>query len=358
MSAAGAGDAALATARVAFFFADFFAPPFFLAGAFFAGAFLPAFFDAFFLPFFFAMRVLLAPIHPQNASEALLCCARNYPKWSDSASQRAGTRPPLGLDSPEFYSPPVTFRSSSRFDVVVSDIDGCLAPESHAPMDSTTLLSIRAHNLAAIERRDRPVLTLCSGRPLPFAEALARMLANSVMPVICENGVWLYDPRNNTYLRDPAITPDHQRMVAEASRWVELKLGPRGVVIQPGKTSSIALYHDDTPFLRSLEGEVRSAFAAHGWTFRVSMTWLYINCDLPHVSKSTGIDRLVAMMGLDPNRLAGIGDTPADAAIADRVAYFCCPANASPGIKPRANYISPHEEAKGVLDILEHLRGV
>ena len=250
----------------------------------------------------------------------------------------------------------MTFQTSSRFDVVVSDIDGCLAPESHAPMDSTTLLSIRSHNLAAIERRDRPVLTLCSGRPLPFGEALARMLANSVMPIICENGVWLYDPRSNTYLRDPAITADHQQMVGEASRWVEIELGPKGVVIQPGKTSSIALYHDDTAYLRSLEGEVRAAFTAHAWTFRVSMTWLYINCDLAHVSKSTGIDRLVSMMGLDRNRLAGIGDTPADVTIAERVAYFCCPANAAPGIKPRANYISPHDEARGVLDILEHLR--
>ena len=253
------------------------------------------------------------------------------------------------------YSLTVPFRTSSRFDVVVSDIDGCLAPESHAPMDSTTLLLVRAHNLAAIERRDRPILTLCTGRPLPFGEALARLLANSVMPIICENGVWLYDPRNNSYLRDPAITPDHQRMVGEASRWVELELGPRGVVIQPGKTSSIALYHEDTAFLRSLEAHVRDAFTTHGWTFRVSMTWLYINSDLAHVSKATGIDRLVSMMGLDRARLAGIGDTPADAAIADRVAYFCCPANAAAGIRPRASYISPHEEARGVLDILNHL---
>lgn len=244
----------------------------------------------------------------------------------------------------------------SRFDVVICDIDGCLSPESHAPMDAEALLAVRASNLRAIERRDRPVLTLCSGRPLPFGEALCRMLANSVMPIICENGVWLYDPRSNTYMRDPAITPAHQLMVAEASQWVEMELGPLGVVIQPGKTSSIALYHPDPEFLRSLEGRVRGQFAAHGWEFRVSMTWLYINCDIAHVSKATGIDRLVAMMGLDPSRLAGIGDTPADSAMADRVAYFACPANAAPAIKARAAYVSSFEEARGVVEILEHLQ--
>lgn len=249
----------------------------------------------------------------------------------------------------------MSFRTTSRFDVVVCDIDGCLAPESHALMDAGALLSIAAFNRTAVQRRDRPILTLCSGRPLPFGEALARLLANSVMPIICENGVWLYDPRSNAYIRDPAITADHQAMVVEASRWVERELGPLGVVIQPGKTSSIALYHDDTAFLRGLEDRVRAAFESHGWAFRVSMTWLYINCDLAHVSKSTGIDRLVSLMGLDRSRLAGIGDTPADVTIADRVAYFCCPANAAPGIKTRARYISPHEEAKGVLDILAHL---
>ncbi len=88
---------------------------------------------------------------------------------------------------------------------------------------------------------------------------------------------------------------------------------------------------------------------------RVSMTWLYINCDLQHVNKGTAIERLLAETGIDPERTAGIGDTMGDHFIAERVSWFGCPANAVEEIKKSATYVSPHQEVEGVLDILERL---
>ena len=244
----------------------------------------------------------------------------------------------------------------SRFDAVICDIDGCLSPETSEPIDAAALLRIAEHNRLAHERCDRPIVTLCSGRPEPFVEAICRFIANRALPCIAENGVWMYHPSDNRYDMDPAITCDHLAAVEDARAWVRTTLGPRGVVMQPGKAASISLYHDDTVFLRSIEGEVRTAFERHGWPLRVSMTWYYINCDLSHISKATALDRFIAITGLSRERLAGIGDTPGDAAIADRVAWFACPANAHPDIRPRAHYISPHVEAMGVLDILDHLK--
>jgi hydroxymethylpyrimidine pyrophosphatase-like HAD family hydrolase len=97
--------------------------------------------------------------------------------------------------------------SSVRFDIVISDIDGCMAPESAGPMNPLKLAHVAAYNLAAEQQRDRPVVTLCSGRPQPYGEALSRMIANVSVPIICEMGVWLYDPRDNAFLlirRSPA----------------------------------------------------------------------------------------------------------------------------------------------------------
>jgi hypothetical protein len=143
--------------------------------------------------------------------------------------------------------------------------------------------------------------------------------------------------------------------VREAEAWVEREYGARGVAMQPGKTASLSLYHSDTAYLRSIEPRVREEFARRGWPFRVSMTWLYINCDLEFVSKSTGLDRFVKKTGLGRARLAGIGDTPGDLAIAEHVSWFACPANADERLKARADYVSPMSEAAGVLDILEKL---
>jgi hydroxymethylpyrimidine pyrophosphatase-like HAD family hydrolase len=115
------------------------------------------------------------------------------------------------------------------------------------------------------------------------------------------------------------------------------------------------LYHPDTDYLRSIVPTIVDEFQQRGWPIRVSMTWLYINCDLHHVNKGTAIDRLLTEIGVAPERTAGIGDTMGDRFIAERVAWFGCPANAEAEIKKSAAYVSTHHEVEGVLDILQNL---
>jgi hypothetical protein len=229
-----------------------------------------------------------------------------------------------------------------RFDAVICDIDGCLGPESAAPLDSEALVKVAEHNRRAIRDGDRPIVTVCSGRPQPFAEAMCRFMANDAVPCVAENGVWVFDPRSNRYLRDPTITAGHLR----------------GVVIQPGKSASISLWHPETAFLTAQVPVIERTAAERGWPLRVSMTVAWINCDLAHISKASGIARLMAMTGLRKERLAGIGDTMSDKAIAENVAYFACPANADVRLKTHAAYVSPGREAAGVLDILGRLIGI
>lgn len=244
-----------------------------------------------------------------------------------------------------------------RFDAVICDIDGCIAPEASVPMDAGRLAELAAWNREAAAAGDRPVVTYCSGRPEPFVEAICRLTSNQELPAVAENGVWLFHPATNGWDRDPAITVEHMRRVQAAREWVEGEFGPRGVVLQPGKAASLSLYHQDTAYLRTLPPVLVERFEREAWPLRVSMTWLYINCDLAHISKGTGVDRLVEAAGLKRERLAGIGDTPSDAAIAERVSFFACPANADDELKARADYVSPLAEAAGVLDILERVRG-
>ncbi len=250
-----------------------------------------------------------------------------------------------------------------QHDLVICDIDGCLTPEASTPFDLANLALIAQHNRLAHERGDRPTLTVCSGRPQPFAEAICRLLHNTTTPCICENGAWAYHPGTNTYTLDPAITDAHLHAVHELSEWAHAAFAPLGVTEQPGKTASVTLWHPDTALLRdrifpAVAAEVaRRGGETGSWPFRVSMTWLYINCDLAHINKGTALDRLLPSLRLPKARLAGIGDTAGDKFIADRVSWFACPANASPQIREHAHYVSPHAEAAGVVDILARLVG-
>ncbi|MEK6701799.1 MAG: HAD hydrolase family protein [Planctomycetota bacterium] len=247
------------------------------------------------------------------------------------------------------------FSSLRRFDAVVCDIDGCLGPETHAPMDARALARIAAQNLRAATARDVPTVTLCSGRPQPFAEAISRIMANSTLPVICEMGVWLYDPSVGTYTRDPAITGAHLLAVAAATAWIEEHLIPTGVVIQPGKVASISIWHPDLNHLMSLKPRLVEQCASHDWPFRISSSVNWVNLDLSIVSKATGIERFIRTTGIPASRIAGIGDTIGDLAIARSVGYFATPSNVEDELRPHAAYVSPHAEIEGVLDILRQL---
>lgn len=246
-------------------------------------------------------------------------------------------------------------RGSARFDAIFCDVDGCLSPEFFGPADPATLAAVSDHNRRAHESRDRPPLTLCTGRPLPFADAMARIVGVRDLPVICEGGAWMLDPATYRWSMDPNLTEDHLALARELGRWALETFD--GAYLETGKTAAVTIFHDRGPaYLRDeVVPPLEAELARRGAPYRVAMTWTCINVEPLAVSKATGLDRAIAHADLDPARLAGIGDTMSDLAIRERVAFFACPANADDELKPHADYVSPFDEAKGVVDILERL---
>ncbi|MEN0021122.1 MAG: HAD hydrolase family protein [Planctomycetota bacterium] len=252
----------------------------------------------------------------------------------------------------------MTDAGNNRFRAVICDIDGCLSPEDSSAFDTPKLAQVYAHNRRAIETGTGPIVTACSGRPIAFVEAMCRLIGNDRLPAIGENGVWIYDPVRNEMEIDPAIASEHREAIRQLETWVRSQWVPRGVAIQPGKAASVSLWHADTRFLLDeLLPIVKGEVDRHGWPMRISNTWFYINCDLDFISKATAIKRWMERTGMAPSQLAGIGDTLSDLKIRDEVSWFGCPANADERLREVADFVAPHEQAEGVLDILDALSG-
>lgn len=240
---------------------------------------------------------------------------------------------------------------------ILCDVDGCLSPEAIGQASAGALAAIAKHNHRARTEGDRPLLTLCTGRPLPFADAIARMVGALDLPIVCEAGAFLLDPATYTWELDPSLTPDYLAALAEMRAWIERSFP--AVYFEQGKVAALTLFHPDGPAAleRDVMPGVQERVDRQGLPFRVAMTWTCINVEPAGVSKATGIDRFMRRTGLKPTQLAGIGDTMSDLAIRERVRFFACPANAKPELKPHADYVSEFDEVFGVLDILEHMQG-
>jgi hydroxymethylpyrimidine pyrophosphatase-like HAD family hydrolase len=158
----------------------------------------------------------------------------------------------------------VPYQTTGKYDLVICDIDGCLSPESHAPINGPALSLIAQHNRQAIQNRDRPVVTLCSGRPIGFVECLCRLIHNTLIPCIGENGVWIWRPADNSFECEPAITDEHLEVVHEARKLIRSLYHAHGVIQQPGKSASVALYHPDTDYLRSIFPIIADEFQKRG----------------------------------------------------------------------------------------------
>jgi hypothetical protein len=241
--------------------------------------------------------------------------------------------------------------------LILCDIDGCLGSEDTAPLDVGALSHIAAWNVRARTKGDVPLLTLCTGRPQPYAEAISRVVGNVSVPIVCEMGVWLYDPRDNSYAMDEAITSEHLQAIGDCQKFVRSQLATRGIVMQPGKVASISLWHRDTSVLMAMRDELAQRVQREGWPLRVSSTVAWINLDLQHVSKGTGIDRLLTQRAREGNAIAreslfGIGDTMGDLCIRERVHWFGVPINAQDQLRPHADAIATTPHAAGVVELL------
>ena len=253
--------------------------------------------------------------------------------------------------------PPAHSPATRRYDVVFCDVDGCLLPEAARPADVIALGAIAEHNARAARDRDRPTVVPCTGRPQPFAEAVCKLLGDlDGLPAVCEHGAWTFWYERNRWELAPDISPADLAAVRTVEAWVRDELAREGCFLQLGKHACVTIFHDDVGYLHgTLKPRIEALIAERGWPFRVSTTRTCVNVDLRHVSKAKAIGRVIERLGLDRDRMAGIGDTMGDLAIREQVAWFGCPANALDGLKERADAVAPSGEARGVVELLAML---
>lgn len=245
------------------------------------------------------------------------------------------------------------------FRLIISDIDGCISPEESCAWDGPLFEQFaQLSRAASAGTAPIPPLTLCTGRPQPYVEALMKIL-DIRYPAICEAGAVIYSLEDNCSRFAPEITQEMILGLHKLRDQITAEILPAfpGLVYQFGKEAQMSLFTKTPEYFEAVAERVRQLAAAiPGLDLNVMPTHYYLNIDFKGVTKGAAIQRLQQQLDMSPDETAGIGDTMGDSSIREAVAFFACPANAVPGIKEVADYVSPYPDIQGVLDILSHTK--
>jgi HAD superfamily hydrolase (TIGR01484 family) len=238
---------------------------------------------------------------------------------------------------------------------IIMDIDGCISPEESIPWDLERFAELAyLSREASAGRGTLPPFTLCTGRPQPYVEVLMKML-DVRAPAICENGAVLYTLHNNLSQYAPGVSQGKIEGLRAVRAFIEHEVLPSNpkLCYQFGKEAQISVFSEQPDVFSGIKSSIEDFIAERGGPeLLISPSHYYLNISLAGVDKGSTLKHLLGELGVSRKHAAGIGDTEGDLPLRDNVGFFACPANATPDIRAVADYVSPHANIAGVLDIL------
>jgi hydroxymethylpyrimidine pyrophosphatase-like HAD family hydrolase len=239
---------------------------------------------------------------------------------------------------------------------IITDIDGCISPEESIAWDLERFGQLaRIFRQASVGSGSLAPITLCTGRPQPYVEALMKLL-DVRAPAICENGAVIYTLHDNTARWGPGVTEEKIRGLRQVRAFLDTEILPAepAAVVQFGKEAQISVFSSQPAVLEPI-GEAVANFNQRrgGPELVINRSHFYLNISLAGVDKGQALLHLLRQLDTKPQQAAAIGDTEGDLPLQAEVGFFACPANATPGVKAVADYVSPYPQIEGMLDILQ-----
>lgn len=235
--------------------------------------------------------------------------------------------------------------------VFACDIDGCLAAEGHAAYDLPSMQALVERNRASVEDPTVPALTLVTGRPHGYVDALMQAL-DVRLPASFENGAGLatrhpYEAWLVPQAEAGRATLEHaQRLLDERD----------DVFTQLGKVASMSVLdatgERDVDALAQL---LRAWVRENDLELEVDPSTDCVNLLLPGVDKAVGLAALCETLDIDAAMVAGIGDSHGDVAWLRACGVSVAPANAVAEVRRVADLVSARRDIAAVLEAYDAL---
>lgn len=209
----------------------------------------------------------------------------------------------------------------------VLDIDGCVTMPFEVP-DWDALAEIRLLNDRSRTDPTVPPVTICSGRPQPYVEAVGQWLG-AYKPLIFESGGGMFDPVNVRLHWPDHLDGKRETEIAEIRNWVDAQIISKykGSAIEFTKRTDVGIIHTDEAIIIEMYEKVNAYIRKLHPDFEVHRTEISINVIMSRSNKGSGLRWLSEVCKLETKQMAYIGDSSGDIPALELAGMKFTPAN-------------------------------
>ncbi|MFH5831237.1 HAD-IIB family hydrolase [Halalkalibaculum sp. DA3122] len=231
----------------------------------------------------------------------------------------------------------------------VTDLDGCVSIPFKTPVWEC-ITEIRNLNIQSLEDSAIPPLSICSGRPYPYVEAVAQWL-DVRLPVVFESG-GMYDLNTNQFDQNGFFDDEALEHVNELKSWMQktvISRFPSGIM-EFSKMMDAGFVHPDQEVIEEVLPLITDYVEEHYPEFEVHHTDISVNIILSKNNKRAGIRKLSEKLGIKPEEVAYIGDSNGDIPALKIVGQSYAPVNAKSYVKDVVDFPLELEATEAVLE--------
>ena len=235
----------------------------------------------------------------------------------------------------------------------VTDLDGCMSMPFTTP-DWEAASKIRDLNIQSRTDEAIPQLTICTGRPFPYAEAVAQWL-DIRLPFVFESA-GLYHWDGNRIVTAVDQKNGQLKPIREMKRWLRDELLPNYPGAEPEFTKMMdaGVVCPDEELIKKIHREVLRKIDDDFPDLEVHATEISVNVLIGGNNKLQGLKLISESLGVELSEMAYIGDSSGDVPALSNVKMPFAPMNARQVAKDHAEVL-PQNTTKAVLEAYERI---
>lgn len=236
-------------------------------------------------------------------------------------------------------------------ELFVTDIDGCLA-EPYTPYDLDGLATLR--DCAHGGPDAAPTLSICSGRPYPYVEAMSQAL-DVTAPVLFESGGGRFDPVAAQTAWSPRLTEEVEAKLQTVRQWFVTECIPdTRLSLDHAKRTQAGVVSPSVEEIRAVRPRTEEFVAENAPGLHVFSTDVSVDVVPPGITKRDGLQWLAEHLGLGLDEIAYIGDADSDLDALDAVGLSFAPANATEEVRTRVDHVTEGAVLDGTHEAYRH----